>query len=111
MEIFKMICKWDYAEDLEETFDLFHEIGHCQNNAPNMRRCEQEYSASVWAVVHLLFEYDIIINDSIIQRYEDYIEMEKLRGIKRGGRNYGNLDFKKFCNELYRELGKNKRKG
>lgn len=104
----RMICKWDYDSTLENTFDLFHEIGHCQTNKPSMRRCEQEYYASIWAVTILRFAYGITIHDGIITRYASYIDMEKANGIKHGGKNYDDCDFTEFCRELYQAADKMK---
>lgn len=97
----RTICKWNYANSLENTFDLFHEIGHCENNKMSMRVCEKEYYASIWAAYKLLLDYGIKINDKIIKRYADYIENEKARGIRRGGAGYAELDFTNYCNNLY----------
>lgn len=36
-------------------------------------------------------EYDLKVPDSIIKAYQDYIDMEMDRGIRRGGNNYKRL--------------------
>ena len=46
----KRICKWKKANSIKSTFTLLHEIGHCENNNSKMRRCEQEYFATQWAL-------------------------------------------------------------
>lgn len=101
----RMICKWNYRESLESTFDLFHEIGHCENNKMSMRICEREYYASVWAAKTLLSDYGIKLDSRIIKRYADYIDHEKRKGMNRGGKNYGELNFTKYCSELYTQKG------
>ena len=49
-----------------------------------MRRCEEEYYATVWAL-EKCNEYGLIIPDAEIERYQKYINMEHDRGIRRGG--------------------------
>lgn len=83
----RRVCKWKQANSIQSTFTLFHEIGHCMTTKSNMRRCEAEYHATVWAIERLI-EYGLEVPDSIIQRYQAYIDRELDRGIRRGGRGY-----------------------
>ena len=55
-----------------------------------MKRCEEEYYATVWAIQKCK-EYNLEVPDSIIKTYQDYIDMEMDRGIRRGGNNYKRL--------------------
>ena len=46
----RRVCKWKQANSIQSTFTLFHEIGHIMNNQSGMRRAEEEYYATVWAI-------------------------------------------------------------
>ena len=46
----RTICKWEQASSVKSTFTLLHEIGHCENNNAKMRRCEEEFYATQWAL-------------------------------------------------------------
>ena len=72
---------------VRSTFTLLHEIGHCENNNSKMRRCEQEYYATQWALDKCR-ELGINVPDNIIKKYQSYIDMELARGLRRGGSNY-----------------------
>lgn len=43
----RRVCKWKQANSIVSTIILFHEIGHIENNNSKMRRCEEEYYATV----------------------------------------------------------------
>ena len=86
----RMICKWNYKNSAEATFELLHEIGHIENNTSKMRRAEEEYYATVWALEKCR-EYGVEVPQRIFQRYQEYIDREKDRGIRRGGQAYGEL--------------------
>lgn len=83
----RKVCKWKRASSVQSTFTLFHEIGHIVNNNGKMRRCEQEYYATVWAIDKCK-EYNIDLPEKIIESYQRYIYRELDRGIRRGGSNY-----------------------
>ena len=83
----RKICKWKQCNSVKSTFTLLHEIGHCENNNSKMRRCEQEYYATQWALDRCK-EYDIDVPKNIIDRYQNYIYRELDRGLRRGGANY-----------------------
>lgn len=83
----RRVCKWVRANSLESTFILFHEIGHIVNNKSAMRRCEEEYYATVWAIDELK-KYVIKVPVKLIDRYQRYISLEMDRGIRRNGLGY-----------------------
>lgn len=87
----RRICKWKRANSINSTFTLLHEMGHCENNDSKMRRCEQEYYATEWAL-RICKEYDIEVPQKIIDRYQRYVYMELDRGLRRGGKNYPTRD-------------------
>ena len=85
----RRVCKWKQSNSIASTFELFHEIGHIENNSAKMRRCEEEYYATVWAIDKLR-EYEILDRLSAKQKesYQDYIYRELDRGVRRGGKQY-----------------------
>lgn len=86
----RMVCKWKQASSIQSTFTLLHEIGHIEANKSWMRRAEQEYYATVWALERCK-EYGLDVPAKIISQYQKYIDMEKARGIRRGGTGYDKL--------------------
>ena len=83
----RTICKWKQCNSIKSTFTLLHEIGHCENNNSKMRRCEEEYYATQWALDQCR-ELHIEVPDKIIQSYQRYVYRELDRGIRRGGFGY-----------------------
>lgn len=83
----RRVCKWKQANSIQSTFTLFHEIGHIENNRSGMRRAEEEYFATVWAIEECK-KYGIEIPKKIIDEYQDYIDMTLDRGVRRGGTDY-----------------------
>ena len=83
----RKICKWKQASSIQSTFTLFHEIGHAENNNSKMRKCEEEYYATVWAIDKCK-EYGLKIPQKIIDSYQRYIYRELERGYRRHGSNY-----------------------
>lgn len=83
----RTVCKWHQKNSIRATFDLFHEIGHIETTKAGMRRCESEFYATEWAIERCM-EYGLEIPDKIIEDYQEYIDEELARGIRRGGRNY-----------------------
>lgn len=83
----RRICKWKQMSSIKSTFTLLHEIGHCENNNSSMRRCEEEYYATQWALDKCR-EYGIDVSEDIIDRYQRYIYRELERGMRRGGLGY-----------------------
>ena len=86
----RRVCKWKQANSIQSTFTLFHEVGHIVNNNSKMRRAEEEYFATVWAIEECK-KYGIEIPKKIIEDYQEYIDDEIDRGVRRGGTDYGTL--------------------
>lgn len=86
----RRVCKWRQAASIDSTFNLLHEIGHVETWKSSMRRCESEYYATKWAMDRCK-EYGLEVPDRIIVIYQRYINMEKDRGLRRGGSGYGEL--------------------
>lgn len=86
----RRVCKWKQCNSIQSTFTLLHEVGHIETTKANMRRAEEEYYATVWAIEKCK-EYGLDIPTSIIKDYQDYIDREVARGIRRGGCCYGEL--------------------
>ena len=86
----RRVCKWPQKNSIRSTFDLFHEIGHIEAYHAGMRRAEDEYAATVWAIDKCK-EYGLKVPDEIIIIYQRYINMELARGKRRGGSGYGEL--------------------
>lgn len=90
----RRVCKWIPKNSVESTFNLLHEIGHIETTKTNMRRAESEYHATVWALERAK-EYGIKVPEKTIQLYQDYIDRERDRGIRRGGTGYYTMDLRK----------------
>ena len=86
----RRVCKWKQTNSVQATFDLFHEIGHIENNHGKMRRAEEEYHATAWAIERCR-EYGITVPEKTRKDYQEYIDMEIDRGKRRGGTGYGKL--------------------
>lgn len=83
----RRVCKWKRANSVQSTFTLLHEIGHIETTKSAMRRCESEFYATVWAIERCK-EYGIELPQSTLQAYQDYIDDELARGLRRGGTGY-----------------------
>ena len=86
----RVVCKWTPSNTIQSTFTLFHEIGHIETTTSKMRRAEEEYYAKVWAIERCK-EYGFEIPKKVIKEYQEYIDMEKSRGVRRGGTGYADL--------------------
>lgn len=86
----RRVCKWKQANSIQSTFTLFHEIGHIETKQSWMRRAESEYHATVWALGKCK-EHGIAVPEKIIKEYQEYIDDEKDRGLRRGGTGYAEL--------------------
>ena len=96
----RTICKWKQANSIASTFTLFHEAGHITNNTSSMRRAEREFHATVWALERC-YEYGIKIPYKTFELYQDYIDRTCDRGIRRGGKSYGNLSLRDALGERF----------
>ena len=83
----RRICKWHQKASAQATFDLLHEIGHCENCDSKMRRCEDEYYATQWAIDRCN-ELGIEIPEKVISDYQNYIYRELARGLRHNGQGY-----------------------
>lgn len=86
----RRVCKWKQANSIQSTFTLLHEVGHIETFKSWMRRAESEYYATAWAIERCK-EYGIEVPAKIIKEYQDYIDDEKARGLRRGGKGYAAL--------------------
>lgn len=89
----RRVCKWKQKNGVASTFTLLHEVGHIETTTGKMRRAEEEYYATVWALDKAK-EYGIEVPQKIIEEYQEYIDMEIDRGKRRGGTGYGELRLK-----------------
>lgn len=87
----RRVCKWTYKNSLPNTFTLFHEIGHVETHESWMRRSEQEYYATIWAIDRW-HEYGLDISEKLLYKYQNYILREIYRGKRHHGKGYGVLD-------------------
>lgn len=62
-------------------FAFLHEIGHVKTNTPNMKRCEQEFYATQWAIDEAR-RIEFKIPKSFLYTYQEYIWKWRERGIK-----------------------------
>lgn len=93
----KRVCKWQASNSVKSTFTLLHEIGHiigCKGKG-NLRRCEDEYYATLWAMDQC-DRWMLIIPQTLLVAYQTYIDREHARGLRRGGRlpSLNNLQLK-----------------
>lgn len=80
----RKICKWHAINSAVATFELLHEIGHCEAGNSKMRRCEDEYYATQWAIDRCK-EYGVEIPQKTIDGYQRYIWNELNRGLRKHG--------------------------
>ena len=81
----RRVCKFKFRNSINAVFDLLHEIGHIETTLRSMRRCESEFFATVWAIKTAKEVYHLEFPESIIKRYQEYINREWDRGKRRGG--------------------------
>lgn len=70
----------------ESVFDMLHEIGHIMTNKPKMKRYEEEYHATVWAIKEAK-KYNLKVTKKRRQEYQNYIWNWRDSSIKRKGKN------------------------
>ena len=100
----RRICKWNKANSISSTFTLLHEVGHIMTTTSKMRRCEEEYYATIWALEKCK-EYGIEPNENILKSYQNYINRELKRGLNRKGSNYReSYDLSKYNRDEIVEL-------
>ena len=79
----RRVCKWKRVDSYRSLFTLLHEIGHIEANTPGMKRCEEESTATLWAIKRMR-EIGLPIKRKVTAKYKDYIRMTYERGIRRG---------------------------
>lgn len=95
----RKICKWKRTNSFKSTFTLLHEIGHIMTTTSKMKRAEEEYYATTWAIDRCK-EYGVEIPDSVIEDYQLYILREIDRGKRRGGVGYEEFNLYQYaCKE------------
>ena len=99
----RMVCKWKQRNSLPSTFTLLHEVGHIVANNSKMRRAEQEFYATMWALKEAK-KYGLTIPAVIVADYQEYIDREIDRGIRRGGNGYGVLSLRCALGDEYSEI-------
>lgn len=87
----RRVCKWKQKNSIQATFDLLHEVGHIETTKSSMRRMEAELYATLWAFDRCR-EYGLKIPAKTWELYRDYIHMELDRGLRRGGKDYPEID-------------------
>ena len=85
----RRVCKWERKSSVKSTFTLLHEVGHIETTTAKMRRCEEEFFATQWAIDRMK-EYGMAdkIPETIKRLYQNYIFSELERGKRRGGNGY-----------------------
>ena len=69
--------------DAEGCFTLLHELGHIRNNKPEMKRCEEEYYATIWAI-QAMKRYGFKISNEVKEIYQKYIySLRRKNGLSR----------------------------
>lgn len=70
----------------ESLFDLLHEIGHIITNTSKMKRCEEEYYATQWAIKEMK-EYGYTISNKRKKEFQQYIWKWQETGVKLRAKN------------------------
>lgn len=83
----RRVCKWHPANTFHSTFTLLHEVGHIETTKRGMKRCEEEYYATCWAIDRCK-EYGLYVPEDELYVYQRYIYQEIAAGKRRGGKNY-----------------------
>ena len=69
-----------------DVFDMLHEIGHLKTNKKGMKRCEEEYYATEWAIKEMKkYKFDLNQRDKRI--FQNYIWQWRETGLKLKGKN------------------------
>ena len=72
--------------DSRSLFDLLHEIGHLKTNTKGMKRCEEEFYATQWAIKQMK-EYCFDLSPDDKEIFQNYIWQWRETGIKLKGKN------------------------
>lgn len=75
----------DRNPDEWSIFAFLHEIGHIMTNDMKMKRCEQEYLATQWAIKESK-EIGFKVPQEYVKIYQNYIWAWRERGIKCGAK-------------------------
>ena len=71
---------------VESLFDLLHEIGHILTNTSKMKRCEEEFYATQWAITEIK-KYGYTLSDKRKDEFQQYIWAWRETGIKHKAKN------------------------
>ena len=99
----RKVCKWKSHNSVKSTFTLLHEVGHIETKQGWMRRTESEFYATKWALERC-HEYGLKIPVKLFELYQDYIDEELYRGLRRGGQNYGNLSLRDALGDMLDDI-------
>jgi Zn-dependent peptidase ImmA (M78 family) len=69
-----------------DVFDMLHEIGHLKTNKKGMKRCEEEFYATQWAIKEMK-KYKLKLSDVDKKIFQDYIWNWRNTSIKLKGKN------------------------
>lgn len=92
----RKVCKWKPKNSMRCTFDLFHEVGHIETTMQGMKRAEQEYYATCWAIDRCR-EYNLAIPEEVLHIYQRYILYEVAKGKRRGGTYYSEMNIYRYA--------------
>ena len=70
-----------FEPTISSVFDMMHEIGHIKTNVSGMKRCEEEFYATVWAINESK-KYKLNLSQKRKDEYQNYIWYWRDRGIK-----------------------------
>ena len=65
---------------------MLHEVGHLKTNKKGMKRCEEEFYATQWAIKEMK-KYKFELDQKDKQIFQNYIWQWRERGIKLKGKN------------------------
>ena len=79
-----------------DVFALLHEIGHVFTTTKIMKRCEQEYYATKWAIGEAR-KLNFNVPQEYIDVYQNYIWEYREKGIKHGAKNIPSKEELTLC--------------
>lgn len=74
-----------------QVFDLLHEIGHLKTNKKGMKRCEEEFYATQWAIKEMK-KYDLELDLRNKSIFQNYIWKWRETSVKLKGKNIPNKE-------------------